>query len=97
MLKENKMKVKKTLEEKIQKDNPEFAAEVAGLSVDELNKRLALLAKDAEAVSESKEADEELENTRALLTQLTAPYRDAQKSIRLKSRFVISLIKDKGE
>lgn len=90
------MKNKKTLEEAIKDTNPEFAAEVAGLSVDDLNSRLAQLAKDGEAVAESKEADEELEQARARATELAAPYRDAQKAIRLKSRYVISLIKEKG-
>lgn len=90
------MKNKKSLPEQMHENNPEFAAEVAGMSAEQLNARLAQLAKDAEAVSDAKEADEELEKAKALVSELSAPYRDAKKAIRLKSRYVISLIKEKG-
>lgn len=81
---------------KIQEEHPDFAAEVAGLSVEALNARLAQLAKDGEAVEDAKEADEELESAKDKASYLGAPYRDAKKVLRLKRRHVISLIKEKG-
>ena len=84
------------LEEKIKKANPEFAEEVAGLSVEELDRRLAQLAKDLEATEDAKDADSELAQAQETVTQLAAPYRDAKKALRLKSRYVIGLIKEKG-
>jgi len=87
---------KKTLQEKIQEEMPEFAGEVSGLSVDQLNARLANLAKDGEKNEEAKEDDEDLENAQAEAKELGAPYRDAKKAIRLRSRYIIFLIKEKG-
>lgn len=90
----NKPKV--SISEKVQKEMPEFAAEVANLSSDQLDERLAQLAKDAEAIETAKEEDEGLEEARAKAVELTAPYRDGKKAIRLKSRYIIGLLKDKG-
>ena len=89
-------KTKKTLQQKVQEEMPEFADEVAALSISDLNGRLATLAKNAEANEEAKEDDEELEKAHALAAELGAPYRDARKAIRLRSRYLISLIKEKG-
>lgn len=87
---------KKTLQEKVQEEMPEFAGEVAGLSVDQLNGRLANLAKDSETNETAMEDDEELEKAKAHASELGAPYRDARKGIRLRSRYIIALIKEKG-
>jgi hypothetical protein len=89
-------KAKKSLQEKIQEEQPEFAGEVAGLSVDQLNARLAEQAKAAEWNEQAKEDDEELEEAQAHASELGAPYRDAKKAIRLRSRYLIALIKEKG-
>lgn len=89
-------RAKKSLEEKIQEDMPEFAGEVAGLNVDQLNQRLAQLAKDAEANEQAKEDDEELEEAQKHASELGAPYRDAKKAIRLRSRYIIKMIGEKG-
>jgi hypothetical protein len=84
------------LEEKIQEEMPEFAGEVAACSVDQLNARLAQLAKDAEVNEQAKEDDEDLEKAKAEASELGAPYRDAKKAIRLRSRYIIKLIGEKG-
>lgn len=87
---------KKSPLEKLREEQPSFVDEVVGLSVDQLNNRLARLAKDAELNEEAKEDDEDLAKAQAEASELSAPYKDAKKMIRLKSRFIISLIKDKG-
>jgi len=84
------------LNARLQKDNPEFISEVEKLDVMALEKRLSDLAKDAEEVEDAKDADEALEQARAQAIELAAPYRDAKKAIRMKMRYVINLIKDKG-
>ena len=89
-------KAKKTLEEKMKEEQPEFAGEVAGLSVDQLNGRLAELAKAAEWNEQAKEDDEDLSEKQAAASEAGAPYRDAKKAIRLKSRYLIKLIQEKG-
>lgn len=90
------MKPKKSLSEKVHKEMPEFADAVAGLSVEELDARLAQIAKDIEAVQESKEADEKLEQARAVAAEAAAPYSDSKKALKLKTSYIIGLIKEKG-
>ena len=44
----------------------------------------------------AKEGDEELENAKALASELSGPYRDVKKAIRQKTKYVIGLLTDKG-
>lgn len=87
---------KKTIEQVVAKEMPEFAQEAATLSADDLSGRLAQFAIDFDEVEKAKEADEELENTRKKLSELGAPYKDSKKALRLKSKYIISLLKEKG-
>jgi hypothetical protein len=89
-------KEKLSFEQQFQKDNPDFASEVAGLSVQDLNNRLAELAKANEWNETKKEEDEDLEKAKGLASELAAPYRDEKKALRVKSKYVIGLIKEKG-
>lgn len=82
--------------DKVVKELPEFVEEVASLSVEQLNDRLAQFAKDSEAVDDAKEADEALAEAREVAAQLAAPYADSKKVLKLKTRYIIGLIKDKG-
>ena len=88
--------MKKNVNEIVQKEMPEFAGEVAGLSVEQLDARLAQLAKDAEATDEAKDADQELAEAREAAKQMAAPYREAKAAIGLKSKYIVGLIKEKG-
>ncbi len=81
---------------KVEKEMPDFANEVAGLSVDDLNGRLSQLAKDYEEIQTAKEADEDLESLRSAASEAAAPYRDGKKAVRLKSSYIVALIKEKG-
>lgn len=87
---------KKSLDEKMREEQPEFVGEVIGLSVDQLNGRLAEFAKAAEWNEQAKEDDEDLAEKQAAAAEAGAKYRDEKKAIRLKSRFLIKLIQDKG-
>jgi len=87
---------KKSNREQVQENYPEFATEVEGLSADQLNNKLATLAKYAEETETAKEDDEALEQAKAEAAELAAPYRDAKKAIRAKSKYVIALLKEKG-
>lgn len=89
-------RTKKSVQEKVQAEFPEFANELGGASVDQLNTRLANLAKALEESESAKEADEELERAQALVGELGAPYKDVKKAVRLKTKYVISLLRDKG-
>lgn len=87
---------KKTVQERVQNDYPEFATEVAGENAQQLNNRLAALAKGLEESEQNKEANEQLNDARGLASELAAPYRDVKKAVQLKSKYVIGLLRDKG-
>lgn len=87
---------KKSLQEKVREEYPEFAESCDSLSSGDLDLRLAELAKHAEDVENSKEADEGLKQLQAEATQAAAPYRDAKKAIKLKNRYIIGMLKERG-
>lgn len=89
-------KPKKSVETQVQESMPEFAGEVAGLSLEQLNSRLSDLAKGREENQQAKEEDEQLESAKRLSSELGAPYRDAEKALKLKSKYIISLLSEKG-
>lgn len=88
---------KKTVQEKVQADYPEFATEVANLTVDELNNRLSSMVKELEESESHKENNEDLNDAKSLASELAAPYRDVKKAVQLKSRYVVGLLKDKAK
>jgi len=87
---------KMSVEAKIKKEYPQFVEEIASLSVDQLNSRLAELAKQTDEVEQAKDDDEELDSAKDKVSEFSAPYRDAKKMLKLKSRYVIGLIREKG-
>lgn len=89
-------KGKKDIRVIVQKQFPEFPEVVDGLSVDELEKRLSQYAKEQESIQDAKEADEALEQAKEQVSEYSAPYNDAKKAVRLKMRYLIALIGDKG-
>jgi hypothetical protein len=89
-------KPKKDVRLKAQKQIPDFVEVVDALDVDSLEKRLNTLAKQAEEVESAKENDEALEEAKEQVAEMSAPYRDAKKEIRLKTRYIIQLIGEKG-
>jgi hypothetical protein len=91
-----KSKGKLTLARMVQIHHPEFADEVSGLSVADLESRLASLAKHAEEISVAKEESEALKDARARLAELSGPFNDGLKAVKLKTKYIIGLIKEKG-
>lgn len=89
-------RTKKSVQVVVQEEYPDFANEVAGLAEGDLNNRLAGLAKALEQSETAKEDDAALEDAKELATELGAPYKDAKKAIRMKSKYIIALLKDKG-
>lgn len=87
---------KLNLSQKVEKDYPEFVSVVAGMSADELEKKLASYAKEQENSLKAEESDAELQSTKEKLKELKAPYGDIKKALRLKMRYIIALIEEKG-
>lgn len=89
-------KAKKTLEDKVREEYEHFYQEVIGLSVGDLEKRLATYAKEREKVDVAMDQDVELKETRAKAKDLAAPYNESKKALKLKNKFIVQLISDKG-
>lgn len=89
-------KAKKSVQDKVKEEYPEFADSVQLLSLADLNGRLAQLAKDGESVQDSKEADDSLQQAIQTSSELGAPYQEAKKAIRLKTKYIIELTKERG-
>ena len=80
----NRMK----LIEKVQKDMPEFAAEVATLSPDDCKNRLSTLSENLTELEDAEENDSELQTAKQTASELGAPYRDGKKAIKLRRRYL---------
>lgn len=85
-----------TFEGKVQKEFPEFTNEVAGLDVQSLKNRIATYARELSESEEAQENDEALLAAKAEAKELGAPYRDVKKAVATKTRYLLSLIKEKG-
>lgn len=85
-----------TFEGKVQKEFPEFTSEVAGLDVQALKNRIATYARELSESEDCKDNDEELKNTQSELKELNAPYREVKKAVATKTRYLLSMIKEKG-
>jgi len=89
-------KQKKSFSEKIQDEMPEFADEVAGLNVPDLNARLAAIARAQQENDEKQEEDEELQEARTTASELAKAYTEPKKALKLKTKYIVKLIKEKG-
>jgi hypothetical protein len=81
----------------------DFIDSVEGKSVEQLEERLVLLAKDLEQSERAKEKDlEDLSNPRSLgslkyaISIAEGPYKDLKKAVNLKTRFIMKAIEEKG-
>jgi SMC interacting uncharacterized protein involved in chromosome segregation len=81
---------------KIQKKFPQFTEMVDAMSVEQLEDKLNVYAKEQEKVKKAKEDDVELNKAKDLVSDLSAPYNDAKKAIELKMSYIIMQIGEKG-
>lgn len=85
-----------TFADKVRKEMPEFFDSVQSLNVQALKNRIADQAKGLSESEEAKDNDEGLKNAQAELKELNAPYRELKKAVAMKTRYLLSLIEDKG-
>lgn len=88
----------KSLQEKVDDKYPQYSAEVMGLSVPQLDQRIATLQKtleDAVQFQEEKNG-EALKSLAAQLKDLKADLGDVRKAVALKTKYLVSLVKEKG-
>jgi hypothetical protein len=96
MAKGRRSKVPLTFAQKVQKDMPEFVDSVNGLSVQQLETRIATYQKELQDSEEFRGKDEALSRAKAEAKELAAPYNDVAKSVGVKTRYLIELIREKG-
>lgn len=87
---------KKTINEIVEKEYPEFVEDVVGLTVDALKTRLSTYAIELDRSEQAEEADEALQAAKALVSELSGPYRDIKKALKLKRKYIVKLIGEKG-
>lgn len=83
--------------EKCEKEYPDFVSEVQALDGAQLKARIVKLQQGLEESEAHKEANEELKSARANCTELSAPYRDVRKAVKLKTSYLIELLNEKGD
>lgn len=87
---------KKTLAEIVEKEYPDFVEDVQGLDAATLRSRLSTYAIELDRSEQAKEDDEAYQTAKALASELGAPYRDIEKALKLKRKYIVKLIKEKG-
>lgn len=90
------MKIKKDIRKLVRKEMPEFVDEVNSLTSENIMARLTALAQNAEDVQQSKEDDTELQDAKNAIQCILEPYRDATKHIKLKTKYLLLLLKDRS-
>ena len=88
----------KTLQEKVDAKYEGYSAEVMGLSVPQLDQRIAQLQKTLEEAVQFQEEKngEALTSLAAQLKDLRADLGDVKKAVALKTKYLVSLVKEKG-
>ncbi len=81
----------------VDKQYPGFADEVSRLSAEEINARIVEMQKGLEESESHKEANEELKQARDTVTELSGPYRDVKKAVKIKTKYLLELLKEKGK
>ena len=84
------------IRKKAQKEHPSFVEEVDRLDLASLDARLVQYTKQLEENSEAKATDEQLLEVIATKDQYEAPYKDFDKQVKLKIKYVLGLIREKG-
>lgn len=74
----------------------EFMESVMGLSNKDLEARISQMQKALDESEEHREANEALKNAKDEVKLISGPYNDVKKAVKLKTKFIISLLKEKG-
>ena len=74
----------------------EFKSEVDRLSVTALEARVTGLQKALGESRDHKEENTALKNAKELVAEISGPYNDVEKAVKIKTKYLLSLIKEKG-
>lgn len=81
--------------QKTQKEYPDFCHEVDSLGAEALKARIVQLQQTLEESEAHKDSNEELKQLRSQVSELAGPYRDVKKAVKLKTKYIIELLKEK--
>jgi hypothetical protein len=93
-----KLRKPKTLVEKIEAEYPDFQSEVVGLPIPQLEKRIADMQKELQDAADFQEEKrgEEIQNLVNELKEARGPFTDVKKAVSLKTKYLVTLIREKG-
>lgn len=74
----------------------EFKEEVDRLSIEALEARITAYQKGLDESREHKKNNEALAKVSAEKSELEAPYREVENAVKVKTKYIIELIKEKG-
>jgi hypothetical protein len=74
----------------------EFKSTVDSLNVAQLEARISDMQKHLNESEEHKENNEDLKNAKEEVKLLSEPYNDLKNAIKIKTKYIIELIKEKG-
>jgi hypothetical protein len=74
----------------------EFKDEVDALGIPALEARITRMQKDLDDSEEHKKNNEALNKVKAEKAELEGPYNDVKKAVKVKTKYIIELIKEKG-
>lgn len=76
--------------------NPDFRTNAQGMNKEELNNKIAEIAKLEQANQEAKKADPAISKAKEEMKGLTTPYREDSKNNKLFSEFLVWVAENKG-
>lgn len=85
-----------SIKKKCQKDYPEFTDQVDTLSVQELEKNIIRYANYREETELEKQKDPDLQRAKETVKELSAPYNDTLKALKLKMAYLYLLVGERG-
>lgn len=88
---------KEAIKAKVEKDLPDFVDMLNGASLESLDKNLSIYAKYREETELAKSEDEGLQRAKEAVKEISAPYNDAIKVLKLKLAYINLLIEERKE
>ena len=87
---------RKTLADKINEIDPNFVTEVYSMRDADLDTKLATMAKARSETEEAQKADVDIITAKAGLKTLNETYTEPLKALKLKTKFIVQILKDRG-
>jgi len=91
------MKNKDKVMKKVEKDYPEFVDAVNSLAGNDLEKRILEYAKQQEQIDEELSNNEIIKTIKDNLKETRSPFVDAKKAVKLKMRYLMALLEERGQ